>query len=227
MLKHCKNWFHGSLLLIKRTMQGVFLIRDMIKIKNIHSSVVNEFRNGKFTINKTQLSNFISSCWSCSRVGKSQDQRHRWTNWNIWQSQNFATVADCRSRNCQNYYRVWRLYVRRLYCRWYWFSASYWQFSISGKFVCYVSSLVKTLASNFGNPFDENNNDLMSLLTKEFTVAPVCDSVRTAKFIDLPQYQQFIQKSFIQRTRTLNATLLRIKVCLSLVIINLPAKNWQ
>ena len=81
---------------------------------------------------------------------------------------------------------------------------------------------------DFGNPFEEDSQDLLVLDTKEIAPLRAVDNLRRAYKVGQVQFDNFVRERLVERTKPIQDPIKRnkLKIFVQLVIIS-PAKGKQ
>ena len=83
--------------------------------------------------------------------------------------------------------------------------------SVQASFTKDVRSLVKVM-EELGNPFEEDSPDLVALDNKESVGSPAIEAVRKVREIGLKQFQGFVRDCLVERTKPVEDTIHRNKL---------------
>ena len=98
--------------------------------------------------------------------------------------------------------------------------------SVQRSFLKDVQSLLASF-EDFGNPFEEDSQDLLVLDTKEIADPAVVETVRTAKEVGQRQFDTFVNECLLDHSREIDDTIHRNKLPLFNSVTRKPPKGKQ
>jgi hypothetical protein len=217
VLRELAVWFHA----LGHTNYARWIpvhLRDMVELPTTHPEIANEFRAGNFTVQKT------TRPFSSIAV----DQAHEQNNAAIKGDGGAVGLTDNPSA-----LRRWMVAgpeVARLIEE---FQDSNQDLSQDTKhhdqsssvqtaFHKDVQSMIKVM-EDFGNPFEEDSQDLLVLDTKEIAPSRAVDDLRRAYKVGRVQFDNFVRERLVERTKPIQDPIKRNK----LKIFGQPATKSQ
>ena len=207
-LRELAVWFHA----MDHTNYGRWIpvhLRDMMELPTAHPEIAQEFRAGNFTIQKTNrpFSNIPI------------DQAHEQNNAAIKGDGGAVGLTDNPSA-----LRRWMVAgpeVARLIEE-FWDEADPGNrpehtfhhdqsASVQTAFLKDVQSMVNVM-EDFGNPFEEESQDLLVLDTKEIAPPAAVDALRHAREVGQQQFDNFVRERLVERTKPIEDTIHRNKL---------------
>lgn len=186
-------------------------LRDMTELNEMHPDIFTEFKNGHFTAQKTKRS------FSAIPIDQAHEQNNACVKGDggaVGLTENPSALRRWMiagpevARVIQEFENSCVQRSRKVDTRHHDQTAS-----VQTSFGRDVRSLLAVM-EEFGNPFEEESQDLLVLDTKEIAHPDVVKTVHTVKSIGQDQFDVFAKECLVDRTKPLNDTIYRNKLSL-------------